>query len=203
MLHVRRRDVGREALSIRVGGAHDLADATPVARGERLPHVERRVSDTLEQFEDQGVAFDVRLEHLPVVRARQTRLARVADDHTPLQLFGVNLNRLATYACGVVADRVRAAVERAVVILKACGHAYDRRLDVGGDDDVLALRVAVADQSVQSADARDGERARPSEACARGRGALRDQMKACLRLEEVHELRDEFQSLLAREAFDL
>ena len=104
----------------------------------------------------------MRLEHLPVVRARQTRLARVADDHTPLQLFWVNLNRLAPNARGVVADRVRAAVERAVVILKARGHANHRRLDVGRDDDVLALRIAVADQTVQSADARDGERARPS-----------------------------------------
>ena len=159
---MRRRDVRSEALSIRVGGAHDLADATPVARGERLPHVARRVPYVLEQVEDHWVAFDVRLEHLPVVRARQTRLARVADDHTPLQLFGVNMNRLAPNPGGVVADRVRTAVERAVVVLKPGGHANHGRLDVGRDDDVLALRVAVADQTVQSADARDGERARPS-----------------------------------------
>ena len=64
-------------------------------------------------------------------------------------------------------------------------------------------RVAVADEPVQRADARDGERARPAEARARGRHRLGDEVKAGLGLEEVDELRDEFQPLLARELFDV
>src|SRR5215207_5574314 len=37
-LHVRRRDVGREPLTVRVGRAHDLAHLLPVARDERAAH---------------------------------------------------------------------------------------------------------------------------------------------------------------------
>src|ERR1051326_234713 len=203
VFHVRRRDVGREPFAVRVGGAHDLADTLPVGDGERLTHLARRVANLLKEVEDDGVALDVRLEHLPVVDARKPRLARVADDDSPLDLFGVNVNRLAPDARGLEVDGVRVAVERAVVVLKSRGHADHLRLDVGGDDDELARRVAVADQPVERADARDGERAGTSQTCARGRGALGYQMKTSLRFEEVDELRDEFEPLLAREFLDV
>src|SRR5437588_144041 len=95
--------------------------------------------------------------NLPVVRARKTGFARVADSYATLQSLFVNLKRRAADSVRTIMNGVYAAVERRIVVLKSCGNAYDRCLYVGCDCDELSLVVAISDQTIQCANAGDAE----------------------------------------------
>src|SRR6187402_145347 len=70
-----RRDAGRQPLAVLPLVGDGAAGRVPVAPDERRPHGGRRVANPLEAVEDVRVAVDVLLGDLPVVGAREVRLA--------------------------------------------------------------------------------------------------------------------------------
>ena len=80
-------DHRRQALAVRIGGAHCFCYGIPVVGQQRSAHLHRGVADAFEDLEHVRLAVDVTLEHFPVINPRMARLARVTNHELALN-FG-------------------------------------------------------------------------------------------------------------------
>ncbi len=92
---------------------------------------------------------------VPIVRARISRLARVANGDATFQGGNINVQRFADDAVRPKMNACRAAILGRVIILKTSRNADDSRFNIRRDLDELFRLVSIARQLVQSADTSD------------------------------------------------
>ena len=119
MVHMRRGDVWRKALAVRISVRQYFADRIPVASEQASRTSQRRIADAFEDVEKLLIAVDMAFRNLPIVRAGISRLARVADDDAVFESLCVDIKGLAEHALGPEMDASDTAVLGRVVILKS------------------------------------------------------------------------------------
>src|SRR4026208_2053198 len=90
---MRRRNRRTEAFAIGIGLLHRGGYFFPVVGEERFTHAPGGIANTVEELKQLSVAIDVAFVDLPVVDAREPRLARVTNGNPLFQLRGVNIQR--------------------------------------------------------------------------------------------------------------
>src|SRR5688572_29315855 len=73
------------------------SDLVPVIEQQGAAHCDRGVAYSLKDLKDLRVPVDVLFGDLPVVGSRVSRLARVTDNHPPLEICDIGCESLAVH----------------------------------------------------------------------------------------------------------
>src|SRR5688572_16066578 len=91
------------------------------------------------------------------------------------------------------------AIEGRVVILKTRRHTNHCRLNISYQPYELTLVVAISGEAIEGANASDGQRGRPAQPCSRWCFTSGREMDAGFWLEEMNQLRDQFETFFTRQ----
>src|SRR5262245_54074 len=127
---VRRCDAGSQSPSIGPLDRNLSPDLVPVLPFERRPHGRSRIANALEAVEYFGIAVQVSLGNLPVVRAGVARCTGIGEHNPSFELDRVHVQADAADAGHGKLDGRHAAVERGSVVLDPGGHANRLTLDI-------------------------------------------------------------------------
>src|ERR1035437_4400837 len=164
---MRRCDVGREPLSLRIGLRKNPADIYTVPCEKSDPQAECSVPNVLEYVEDLLIAVNMSLRYLPIFEPGISRFAGITNNHTAFELRGIYVQGLTLDTDRFEVNTGNAAILGGIIVLETGWNPDHLTLDISCDRDKAVRGKPVADKFVERADACDIECRRPGQAGTR------------------------------------
>ena len=156
--HLRSGYARRQSFPIGISATHRCAHLAPIVSQKSGAHAERGIANTIEEFKEFRVTIDVTFKNFPVIGARKARLAGVANCNPVFEFRFIDTQRFTFNTVGTEMEAGGGPILRRIIILETSGHSNHSGLDIRSDADEFPLVVAIPDQTIESADAGNGER---------------------------------------------